>query len=348
MTVLVTGAAGHLGATLVRALLRDGRAVRAMVRGEAPSSLTGLPVELVRGDVLDPASLDAAMRGVEVVYHLAAFVSIYPSDAAKLATVNIEGPRYVTAAALAHGVRRLVHFSSIHALSPPEGDGVTDESRPPNLDPDAPAYDRSKANGEAEVRAAVERGLDAVIVNPTGVLGPYSFRPQLHLRLMQDLYHRSLPSLVPGGFDWVDVRDVVQGAMAAENRGRTGERYLLSGRWASVRELAETVAGVTGRAPPRLTVPMWMARMGVPFAAAWAAITGVPPLYTAPSLRALHEHRHTDNQRARRELGFNPRPLVETIADTFVFNEQVGLLEPGATVGRPLTLEEDRLTHAAP
>ena len=251
MTVLVTGATGHLGANLVRALLAQGRPVRALVRGEATlGALEGLPVARVRGDVLDPAAVDAAVAGVDVVYHLAARISLIPSDAAVMGRVNVEGPRHVATACLRHGVRRLVHFSSVHALSPPEGDGVTDETRPPNVAPDAPAYDRSKSAGEVEILKAVARGLDAVIVNPTGVLGPYAFYPEHQLRFLLDVYHGVLPALLDGGFNWVDARDVVQGALAAETRGRCGERYLLSGTWVSARDVACAIEAATGLSYP--------------------------------------------------------------------------------------------------
>jgi len=345
MRVLVTGATGHLGATLTRALLRRGHAVRALVRGDT-LPLDGLPVELVHGDILDAAAVRRAADGVEVVLHLAAFISIVPSDGPAMMRINVEGPRNVVAACRAAGVRRLVHTSSIHALLDAGGDAITDETRPPNLDPGAPAYDRSKAMGEALVREAVAEGLDAVIVNPTAILGPYSFHPQLHLTMLLDLYHRRLPSMVDGGFNWVDVRDVAAGILAAERRGRAGERYLLGGRWLSIEDVALTVQKVTGSRPPRLTVPPWVARLGVPFAAGWAAITGTKPLFTAAAIRAVGEHRNIVLDRARAELGYEPRPFEATIADTFSFFEHVGLLERGARA-RPLPLGEDRWSDAA-
>ena len=336
MTVLVTGATGHIGSNLVRALLKQGRKVRALVRGDT-TSLDGLDVEKVRGDVLDRASLDPALDGVDVVYHLAALISIMPSEGPRIMHINIEGPRNIVDACLAHKVRRLVHFSSIHALLPPGGDNLTDETRPANLDPRAPFYDRSKALGELEVHNAIkERGLDAVIVNPTAVLGPYGFNPKLHLRVLLDIYHGTLPSLVEGGFNWVDSRDVAAGALAAEAKGRTGERYLLAGKWESVRVLAETVEKATGKKPPRLSVPVWLAHLGVPFAAAYARLTKTSPIYTGPSLRALGEHRNISHEKARTELGYTNRPLAETIADTFDFYDKVGLLRRGSTRGEPL------------
>jgi dihydroflavonol-4-reductase len=336
VTVLVTGATGHLGSNVVRSLLARGRRVRALVRGDA-TALDGLPLEKARGDVLDRRSLDAALDEVEVVYHLAAHVSIYPADGARMLHTNVVGARNVAEACLEHRVRRLVHFSSVHALLPSR-DAVTDETRPPNLDSGAPAYDRSKALGEQEVGKVVERGLDAVIVNPTGVIGPFDFHPHLAGRALINIYLGAIPSLAAGGFNWVDSRDVADGALAAEEKGRTGERYLLSGHWRSIPQIAGIIRDRLGRAVPRFVSPIWLARLGLPFLTAWAKLTKTPPMYTRPSLRALGEHRHCDNSRARRELGYHPRPTDHTVVDAFAFYERVGLLRREAVKGEPSRL----------
>lgn len=335
MTVLVTGATGHLGNNVVRALLARGRRVRALVHSES-ASLEGLDVERRSGDVLDRSSLDHAFRGVDVVYHFAAMVSINPADGPRLTRTNTLGPRNVVDACLTHGVRRLVHASSVHALTPGGSNGVTDERCAPNLDPTAPAYDRSKAAGEEEVRAGIARGLDAVIVNPTGVIGPHDYVPHLAGRALIDMYLGKLPMNVAGGFNWVDARDVAAGAIAAEERGRTGERYLLSGHWAPMPTIAAIMEQATGHRGPRLVAPIWLAKVGVPFIGVYAKVTGAQPLYTAPSLRALSEHRECDNTKARRELGFAPRPLERTVVDTFAFYEQAELLRRGARRGTSL------------
>ena len=332
---LVTGAAGHVGNNIVRALLARGRTVRVLEHVES-ASLDGLPVEKRRGDILDRRSLDAACEGVEAVYHLAATVSIVPAHEAGVMRTNTLGTKNVVDACLAHGVRRLVHASSIHALAPGSTNGVTDEECAPNRGPGTPAYDRSKVEGEAEVRAGIARGLDAVIVNPTAVIGPHDYFPHLAGRGLIDMYLGKLPMSVDGGFNWVDARDVAKGALAAEARGRAGERYLLSGQWASIRDLAAMMEAATGRRGPRLVAPLWLARLGVPFVAAYAALTRSHPLFTAPALRALTEHRDCSNAKARRELGFAPRPLTRTIADTFSFYAQAGLLEDGAKRGNNL------------
>jgi dihydroflavonol-4-reductase len=158
-----------------------------------------------------------------------------------------------------------------------------------------------------------------VICNPTAILGPNDFERSRVGRVFTDLVNRRLPSLIDGGFDWVDVRDVAAGLIAAGEKGRTGESYLLSGRWASVRELAGIVESVTGISPPRVTSPMWLARIGAPFVVAYGRMVGREPLYTMEALRALRANRHIDNSKARSELGYAPRPLEQTVRDAIAW-----------------------------
>ena len=332
MTVLVTGAGGHIGGNLVRALLAGGRRVRALVRNDT-RPLEGLDVERVTGDVLRPETLAPALEGVDVVYHLAGIITIEGDPDGRVWQTNVEGVKNVAASCLAAKVRRLVHFSSIHAFRQPPLLERLDETRPLVEGETEMAYDRTKAAGHREVLAAVQRGLDAVIVHPTAVLGPIDFKPSAMGQVLLDLYHRRLPALVDGGFDWVDVRDVVAGALAAEKQGRTGQNYLLSGAWRSVKELADLAEEVTGVRSPRFTSPMWLARVGAPFLGGWARVTGRRPLYTADSLRALRSNRRISSDKARGELGYSSRPLRDTIADAFEWFRGAGML--AASPGRP-------------
>ncbi len=322
MTAVVTGAAGHVGANLVRALLAAGKPVRAVVRDDT-RGVEGLPLELARGDVLEPTSLRAAFEGADVVFHLASVITVSGDPDGRVRRTNIEGVRNVAEACLAAGVRRLVHFSSIHAFAAKPRDGMIDESRPRVEERGGqPIYDRTKAAGEREILAGVERGLDAVIVNPTAVLGPFDFKPSRMGRVIRMLATGAMPALVARGFDWVDARDVAAGALAAAERGRTGERYLLSGRWTTFAELARIVATCSGTPLPRFTSPMWLARLGAPFVSAVSKLRGVEPLYTGESLHALRNHRHISCDRARAELDHVPRPLEETVADTVAWFEK--------------------------
>ena len=202
MRVVVTGATGHVGSNLVRALIRRGDQVRVVVR-ERVRSLEGLDVERVLGDVRDEASLRAAFADAEIVYHLAAVISISGDRNGTVRAVNVDGTRRVAEAALAAGVRRLVHCSSVHAfnLYQPGAVDPIDEAwaRVPDSAPHF-AYDRSKAAGERALREVIEKGLDAVILHPSGVVGPYDFGPSRMGQVLLQLYHRKLPSLLGGGF----------------------------------------------------------------------------------------------------------------------------------------------------
>ncbi len=333
--VLVTGASGLVGASLVRALLAQGREVRALVHTDR-QALAGLEVEAVPGDVRDPAALERAMAGVEVVYHLAGSISITMDSGPEMEAVNALGTRNVVAACLRHrtrGVRRLVHFSSIHALRQEPLDRPVDETRP-LVDADRsasdlaqiPPYDRSKAQGEREVQAGIAQGLDAVILLPTAMIGPYDFKPSLIGQSLIQLALGRIPALVRGGFDWVDVRDVAAGALRAEQLAPPGARYLLSGHWHTLREVAERAAAVTGRRAPLVTVPLGLADACAPLMLLLAHFNGSRPIYTRVMLQAMRSNRQVSRARAERELGYTARPLAETVRDTLHWFMENGYL----------------------
>jgi len=331
MTTVVTGAAGHVGANLVRTLLERGEKVRAVVRDpdRCPAALEGLDVERVVGDVRDEASLRRAFVGAEVVLHLAAVISITGDRGGLVTDTNVRGVRNVAVAAREAGVRRLVHTSSIHAFQIADHSRPIDEASPRASAPRSGAYDLSKAGGEAELRAVIAAGLDAVIVNPTGIVGPNDFAPSRMGRLLLQLARRTLPSLVPGGFDFVDVRDVVAGILAARERGRTGESYILGGHWHPFTEIAAMVTAATGARPPAVTTPTWLVKVGLPFVAAYGKVVGQEPLYTSESLAAAAASRQIVHEKAAKELGHRPRPLEATVRDTCAWFEARGVLRGG-------------------
>ena len=322
--VVVTGSAGLVGANLIRALLGQGQRVRALVHHNR-QALEGLDVEEVMGDVRDPDSLRRAFAGAEVVYHAAAYISISMDDWTRLEAVNVSGTRNVVAACLQSGVRRLVHFSSIEALEPTPAGTVVDESRPLVSSRHYPPYARSKAAGEIEVRQGQARGLDAIVLYPTAIVGPNDYRLGFASTGLLALCNGGLPALVAGGFDWVDVRDVVAGAMQAAGRAPAGERYILSGHWASLREIATLATDIAGVRPPRLVAPMWLARLGAPFITTWSRLTGRPPLYTSAALTPLRKYRLISHDHASRDLEYRPRPLHDTILDTWQWFAANGL-----------------------
>lgn len=315
MVAAVTGASGHLGANLVRALLEGGRPVRAVVHRDR-RAIDGLPIEVAVADVLDPGSLRRAFDGATTVYHLAGRISLVGDRDGSVARTNVLGTRNVVDACLACGVGRLVHFGSIHALTDDGAGGAIDETAPLAEDRRLPAYDRSKAAGQREVLLGVERGLDAVIVQPSATIGPYDFKPSRLGRVLIDLARRRLPALVASGYHWSDARDVAGAAIAAEQRGRTGASYLVCGPWRSVIDIARLVEARTGSRPPRLVVPIALARSFAPFAEAWGRVTGREPLFSRESLDTLRRHQKVSTARVEAEFGFQPRPLETTIGDT--------------------------------
>ena len=327
MITVVTGASGHIGNNLVRSLLEEGRQVRVLVHHNT-SPFDHLDVEKVPGDVSDIDSLEKAFTGAEVVYHLAASVSIESSGWQKLHAINTVGTHNVIQVCQQKGVNRLVHFSSIDAIEQKPVNIPVDESSPPALSRRHPPYDRSKAAAEAEVRAAIDTGLNAVIINPTAVIGPYDFGPSHQGQMLLSLAGNKLPALVKGGFDWVDVRDVVMGAIQAEKSAPAGSKFILGGHWASLAEIACLVHNAGGAQPPAFTCPMWIASASAPLVTAFEHMRGRRPLYTRAAIIAINSNHHISHAKASLELGYQPRPLQETIADTLDWFHSCGLL-PG-------------------
>jgi dihydroflavonol-4-reductase len=179
-----------------------------------------------------------------------------------------------------------------------------------------PPYERSKALAEMEARQAPDRGLDTVILIPSAIVGPFDFRPSYFGAALQLLAKGRIPALVRGGYDWVDVRDVVEGAIQAERLAPRGGRYILSGHWQSIQDVARVTAEITGRPAPRFTIPIWLAQLAQPIMAKLAQVNGSQPIYTRPMLNAMNSNPHISHVRAARELGYSPRPFQQTIADT--------------------------------
>ena len=325
MKTLVTGATGHVGANLVRELLAEGRDVRVMIHHDTHHSLDGLAVERVFGNVSEPDSLDAAMKGVDTAIHLVALISIDGSHGGLVEKINIEGARNVAEAALRAGVKKYVHVSSVHAFDHKPVDVPLDENRK-RVGPGHPAYDRSKNAGELEVKAVIKAGLPGVIVNPSGIIGPNDFSPSRMGQFFVMLHKRTLVGLVTGGFDWVDVRDVVRGILAAEKQGRVGENYLLGGHWVEMDGLAKLCEEITGVPKPKFVFPRWLAMIGAPFSLMFARLFKKEPLYTMESISTLDSNRHVDTAKAERELGYSKRPIEETIRDVYAFFETEKML----------------------
>lgn len=332
--IAVTGASGHVGSSLIRQLLDEGHQVRAMVRTQKPpASLQGLDVELVRGDVCEPSTLAPLLDGVDRLFHLAALISIVGPMDGKVRAVNVHGARNVAQAALDAKVKKMVHVSSVHAFAMNGSGGSIDETHPRANESNSPAYDASKASGEVEVRKIVDKGLDAVVVHPSGVLGPFDYGPSRMGKVLLQIGNGRMPGLIGGGFDWVDVRDVCTSMRAAADKGRTGESYILSGRYATVADLAQTASAITGARVPKLVVPVGVADVFAPLAEAAAKLLRAEPLYTSESLMALKSNAYFKHDKAREELGHDPRPLGDTLRDAYAwFAAQGDLRSPRSNI----------------
>lgn len=320
MRVVITGASGLIGNNLAKRLLEDGHQVIAADKRRS-ESLEDLDVHFVEIDVLEPDTLDVAFEGADVVFHLAAVISLVGDRGGLVERVNVGGARNAAEAALRAGVARFVHVSSVHAYDLHRCGPSLDEDGPRTTGPPAPAYDRTKYAGERAVREVIEEGLDVVIVNPSGVFGPRDFKGGRIGETIQQLRSGKIPVTVTGGFDFVDVRDVVDGMVSAMERGRTGENYLLSGSRISIRELARLVARIDGGRPPWLDVPLGLVKPLAPLVEFLTPKDDVP-LFTTESVHSLEYSPVISHYKATVELGYASRPIHVSVADTMAWFDQ--------------------------
>ncbi|KNC47033.1 nucleoside diphosphate sugar epimerase [Thecamonas trahens ATCC 50062] len=327
---LVTGGAGHLGGNLVRALLARGQErVRCIIRsGSNNQALEGLGVELVEADLRDDAAVEAAVAGVDYVYHLAAFVSIRHGDRKNLFDVNIEGSKRLMQACLAAGVKRVVYCSSFGAVRNVAPAPCTEASTFSPYE-ETTDYEVSKGFAEGEVLRIAAQGLDVVVVNPSGIIGGHDYKPSLTGQSILEFAAGNIRAYPTGGFDFVHVDSVVDGCLAAMERGKTGERYLLTGEWVAMKTVFEWLAEFTGRPAPWLCVP---GSVMIPFVRAkdWIERTFFPdvlPRFNENSIRLLNCGKWADHSKAERELGVVFKPTKDAFRDAVAWFIEVGAIK---------------------
>jgi len=329
VTVLLTGATGFVGAAVLRRLVAAGEAVRVLARpGSDRRNLDGIECRVAEGDLTDPASLRRAVAGCSGLMHVAADYRLWVPDPRVLYRTNVEGTRDLLRAAAEAGVSRIVYTSSVATLGINADGTPANESTPVALADMIGDYKRSKFLAEAEVRRLIEEeSVPAVIVNPSAPIGPRDVKPTPTGRLIVEAATGRIPAFVDTGLNVVHVDDVAEGHMLAYTRGAIGRRYVLGAEDMALRDILVHVATMVGRRPPRVRLPR-LPLYPVAFAAeAIARIRGRgEPLVTVDGLRMSRKLMYFSSDRAKRELGYSPRPAAAAIRDAVAWFGEHGYL----------------------
>ncbi|MDR3293112.1 MAG: NAD-dependent epimerase/dehydratase family protein [Clostridiales bacterium] len=327
---VVTGATGHIGVALIRELHERGEYVRALVRrGNSYDFLEPYIDEVAYGDVTEPESLAAAFLDADIVYHLAGIISIGKGDGANIDKVNIGGTQNVIAAAKSAGVKRLIYTSSVHALHYENADEIIREK--PYFSPEKlhDAYSVGKAVSSNLILNEVKKGeLDAVILMPSGVVGPYAYRRSNIGQMIIEYVNKRLIAYIKGEYDFVDVRDVASALYAASDteRVKSGETFLLSGNKVTVKEMLKMLERATAVPAPRIKLPLFLAYVFVPLMERLYTLRKMKPLYTSMSIKVLNSNGNFDNTKAREILGYSPRSAEESLREEYEFMKEEGML----------------------
>ncbi len=314
---LVTGATGFVGSAVARALLAHGHTLRLLVReGSDRSNIAGLPAELAVGDLKDPASLERAVAGCRYVVHVAADYRLWVPDPAAMNRANVDGSRALLLSAQQAGVERMVYCSSVAALGL-IGDGTPgDEMTPNSLDKVVGVYKQSKYLAEQAVLALVrDHGTPVVVVNPSAPIGPRDIKPTPTGKMITDTAAGRMPAYVDTGLNVVHVDDVAEGHVLALQHGRVGECYILGGEDMGMQQILAVVAGIVGRKPPRIKLPTAALYPVALVSEALAHTFKIEPLVTRDILAMAKKKMFFSSDKARRELGYNPRPGRDAIVD---------------------------------
>jgi dihydroflavonol-4-reductase len=325
MTALVTGANGFLGSAVVRALLADGTAVRALVRpGSDRRNLSGLAVTIADGDVTNPESLRRAAAGCEAVFHVAADYRLWVADPQPMYRANVDGSVNVLEAAAGAGATRMVYTSSVAVLGINADRTPADEDTPVTIDDMVGHYKRSKFLAEQAVRKrAAELEFPVVTVNPSTPIGPRDIKPTPTGRILLDAAAGRMPAFVDTGLNLVHVDDVAAGHLAAAKRGVPGERYVLGGDDFTLQQILELVAQHVGRRASTSRLPHWSVYPVALAAEAVAMLTKREPRVTLDGLRMSKKHMYFSSRKAQRELDYrwrDPRLAVAAAVDWFKVN----------------------------
>jgi len=314
LKIAITGASGHIGVNLCKVLINNGHHVKALLH-KYTLGIDNKDLEPVKGEIGNISDLEKLFKGCEVVFHLAAHISLKKNDPLCV-RINVENCKNIIQAARNSNIRRIIHFSSIHAFVQEPFEEILNESRSLSVNSKW-AYDRSKAQGQQIMLEASGNNLEILSLNPTAVIGPYDYRPSFLGNAIIRFYKGQNPGLIPGGYNWVDVRDVCSAAVSAIHSGKPGECYLLGGSWHSIKKLASEIHINGGHPPPKTEFPVWLAQATTPVLNLHAFLMGKTPLYTSASLHTLkNNHQYISSEKAAEALNYQSRPFSNTIAET--------------------------------
>ena len=318
MTTLVTGSTGFLGSAILRQLLKKGHNVRALVRQNSDRrNHDGLKVETVYGDLTDQASLLNALKNCDSLFHAAADYRLWVPNPPEIYHHNVNGTRNLMTAAAQCGIKRIIYTSSVATLGINKDESPADEITPVSLDDMIGHYKRSKFLAEREVDKLVKKErLPVIIVNPSTPVGPRDIKPTPTGRMILDAVTGKIPLYVNTGLNIVHVDDVAQGHLLAFDKGEIGERYILGGEDMSLHKILFEISKITGNSPPRFQVPHNLI-LPIAYIAQWLAgiMQGKDPLVTVDGVRLAKKKMYFSTAKAKRELGYNPRPAKEAIKD---------------------------------
>ncbi len=319
MNYIITGAGGHLGSTILRQLMQNECEINALILPGETAKVENRNIHYTEGNICCPESLiplfERAKGRETTVIHTAGVVSISSSVTGELYDVNVKGTGNIIDLCRRYYTARLVYVSSVHAIPElPVGETITEVEKYPS-DVVIGGYARTKAQATQLVLDASGRGMDAVVVCPSGIIGPYDEGRNHLIQLISSALEGRLPACVRGGYDFVDVRDVAYGCLAAAEKGKSGNSYILSGHYATIEDMLEILSSITGcRMPP--VIPLWMARIAAPVIENIARRRGRRPIYTRYSLYTLVSNSCFSHGKASAELGYCPRGLADTLRDT--------------------------------
>jgi dihydroflavonol-4-reductase len=326
-TVLVTGASGFLGSAIAAALRARGHAVRVLVRPSSPRTNVDAADIVCEGDLRDRASLASALKGARFLFHAAADYRLWSRNPDEILRNNVEGTRLVMEEALKAGVERIVYTSSVATLKLADGDLSTEDNPLAEGEGIGP-YKRSKVAAERLVEAMIQRnGLPAVIVNPSTPIGPRDVKPTPTGRIIVEAASGRMPAFVDTGLNLAHVDDVAAGHLAALDRGRIGERYILGGENVTLSDMLADIARLVGRRPPTVKLPRTLLYPLAYGAEALASLSGVEPFLTMDGLRMSRHRMFFDDSKARAELGYASRPYREGLADAITWFRSHGKLK---------------------